>query len=184
MAKSRICGALVVTESVALTAASCLLEKKRREIEAAFSPHFVKSLGEIYKEPPCTAERAVKAAQAYPGTIGYRKLGRGGIFNALWQLLDELSLGMEADLTRIPVLQETIEILELFDLNPYYADSAGSVLIATEHGYELSSLLTRKGIPNTVIGVLMPPPSRVIRMPDHIRHLDRPQGEELEKLGY
>lgn len=56
------------------------------------------------------------------------------------------------DLKKIPVRQETIEICEYFDVNPYYLYSAGALLVGTEHGEALVSHLAAQGIFAAVIG--------------------------------
>ena len=46
-------------------------------------------------------------------------MGEGGILRALWKMAEASRVGLRADLRKIPVRQETIEICERFDLNPY-----------------------------------------------------------------
>ena len=43
-------------------------------------------------------------------------------------------VGLEIDLKKIPIRQETIEICEFFDLNPYKLLSGGSLLLAAADG--------------------------------------------------
>ena len=48
--------------------------------------------------------------------------------------------------------QETIEICELFDLNPYRLSSGECLLMAVENGGDAVKLLSEAGIPSAVIG--------------------------------
>lgn len=59
-------------------------------------------------------------------------LSQGGIFTALWEMAERAGVGLEVDLKRIPVKQETIELCEYFDINPYNLYSAGALLIGTD----------------------------------------------------
>ncbi len=54
----------------------------------------------------------------------------GGIFGALWEMAESSGIGLEIDLKKIPLKQETVEICELFDINPYGLIASGAMLMA------------------------------------------------------
>ena len=85
------------------------------------------------------------------------------------------------DLRKIPVRQETIEICEYFDINPYNVLSGGSLLAAAKEGTALAEALTRKGIPTVVIGRLTKGNDRILWNEGNKRFLDRPQKDEMYK---
>ena len=91
-------------------------------------------------------------------------------------------MGVEVDLKKIAVKQETIEICEYFQLNPYQMTSAGSVLFMTDNGKELTDLLLRKGIQAEVIGRSTADRERVIYNQEEKRYIDRPAQDELLKI--
>ncbi len=49
----------------------------------------------------------------------FYSLGEGGVLAGLWKMAEASEIGLFADLRKIPVRQETIEICERFNLNPY-----------------------------------------------------------------
>lgn len=49
----------------------------------------------------------------------------GGVFGALWRLLKRNGKGAEFSQRAIPVRQQTIEICEMFSLDPYRLEAAG-----------------------------------------------------------
>lgn len=49
----------------------------------------------------------------------------GGVFGAMWRLLKRNNLGAEFSQRAIPVRQQTIEICEMFSLDPYRMESEG-----------------------------------------------------------
>ena len=108
-----------------------------------------------------------------------REMGDGGILNALWYMNEELGSGMEIDLRKIPIRQETVEILELFNVNPYYAKSDGAWLIVTQDPVSVTETCEKAGLPCALIGHLTPGPARIIKNGDSIRYLDRPQEDAL-----
>ena len=109
------------------------------------------------------------------GTVAVHDLSQGGIFGALWEMAERAGTGLEVDLKKIPVRQETIEICEYFDVNPYELYSAGSLLIGTEHGETLVRELNRRSIPAVIIGRAVKEGGRVIRNGEDVRYLDRPK---------
>ena len=61
-----------------------------------------------------------------------RQIGSGGILAALWEMAEISGTGLEVSMEAMALKQETVEICEHFQINPYQMTSAGSYLIATE----------------------------------------------------
>jgi len=79
------------------------------------------------------------------------RAGETGIFGALWDLLHSLKLGAEFSQRKIPVLQQTIELCEFFEWNPYRLPADCSVWVTDKAGLILKHAAAA-GIPATVIG--------------------------------
>ena len=105
----------------------------------------------------------------------------GGIFGGLWELAAKNSVGLVADLTSIPVKQETIEVCEYFDLNPYELMAGGSLLITCPNGSDLVKALADCGIAAAVIGKITEGNDRIIRHEDESRFLEPVRGDEIYK---
>ena len=60
------------------------------------------------------------------GVSAMHDVTEGGVFGALWEMAEASGVGLEIDLKKIPIRQETIEICEFFNLNPYQLISSGS----------------------------------------------------------
>lgn len=106
----------------------------------------------------------------------------GGIFGALWELGVAAGMGLEVDLDKIPMKQETIEICEFFDLNPYYLISSGSLLIVTEEANHLVGELEKNGIKATVIGKMIAGNDRVVYNEEERRFLAPASTDEIYKV--
>ena len=117
------------------------------------------------------------------GEVECFPLGEGGILAALWQMADAAGVGLSVDLRKIPIRQETIEVCELFDINPYGLCSGGAMLIGTFQGYALAEKLKRMGIPAIVIGRTDDGVERFIYNQDVKRYVDKPARDEIYKLG-
>ena len=171
---------IYVINTIALGAARWLLENKRKELELFFPPFFVRRAEDAFKcNPSCSGQITASLSEICSYTA---EIGEGGILSALWNMAEELRTGLEIRLRDIPIRQETIEILERFDLNPYYALSDGAYLAVTSHGDELLAAVSGAGLTCDEIGELRPGIARTVINGESIRYLDRPQPEELNKV--
>jgi len=118
------------------------------------------------------------------GASEWETVGKGGIFTALWNLSGAYQTGFEVDLHKIPVRQETIEVCEQYDLNPYRLLSFNCVLAAADHGGRLAERLCQEGIPAAVIGRVKTGIKRVIYYGNVRGFLERPREDELCRAGF
>ncbi len=110
------------------------------------------------------------------GVCGIQAVSQGGIFAGLWEMAEEAGVGLEADLRKIPVRQETIEICEVFGENPYELSSGGCLIMTTEDGNALVTALLREGIPAVVIGRTTRGNDRVLYNEGRKSYLNKPRG--------
>lgn len=101
--------------------------------------------------------------------------GEGGIFAALWEMMDGSNAGFTADVQKIPVRQEALEIAELVGLSPYEVHSGGCLLIAADDGDGLVKELRKAGVPSEVLGSFTDSHDKIINCRGHVRYLDKPQ---------
>lgn len=91
------------------------------------------------------------------------KVGRSGLYEALWNLCEEYGCGSEIRLQDIPMRQETIEVCNFLDVDPFEIDSSGCELMV----YDLNG--------GTKIGQLTTEKRRVIIYKEHVRYLRKPE---------
>ena len=99
--------------------------------------------------------------------------GEGGIYAALWRLGEMTGCGMKVCHRDIPILQETIEVCNLLDINPYEMDDCGCMLMVTDTPGELIDELDTADIPAADIGCLTSERKRVIINGENERFLSR-----------
>ncbi len=116
------------------------------------------------------------------GVCGMHDVSQGGIFAALWELAQRAGVGLEIDLKKLPVRQETIEICEFFDLNPYELLSGGSLLMTAQDGTGLVAALERNGIPAVIVGKTTEGNDRVLFNEDEKRFLEPPKPDSIYLL--
>lgn len=110
----------------------------------------------------------------------------GGIFRALWEVAEYAGTGLRVELKKIPLKQETVEVCEVFGLNPYELLSGGALLMVTEHGESLVEKLVENEIEAAVIGTLTDDKDKVIVTHgddgEELRYLDKPKTDEIDKI--
>lgn len=123
----------------------------------------------------------LKAAEiaAAEGAGHMVNLSDGGFMAGLWELSKKTERGLDIDLKKVPILQETIEITEFARVNPYLMKSEGCLLITARDGDGMAERLMEEGIFASKIGFLNDTKDKIIRNGDEIRHLDRPQTDSL-----
>jgi len=100
--------------------------------------------------------------------------GSGGIYAMLWRLAEQAGTGLRIDLKKIPILQETVEICNTLDVDPYTITSDLLLCLSTDGAY-LSESLREQGYPNAyVIGKTSEDNKRLICYDDTERFLTRP----------
>lgn len=116
------------------------------------------------------------------GVTSMHDVTEGGVFGALWELGVCSNVGLRVELDKIPVKQETIEICEYYDLNPYKLISSGCMLITAYNGNELVEKLRLHNIESNVIGKIVDGNDRVVIQEDTINSLQPPKTDELYKV--
>lgn len=156
-----------------------VLEERRDQLEKRFSPAFLRQI-ESARARLLAAEEAAEIRKMEFSYLSH--VGEGGIFKALWDLAVEAGGGMEVDLKKISVLQETIEVCELFGLNPYQLTSAGCLIFTVPDGEAAVQRLSAKGAACAVIGHMTKGHDKIVKNGEDRRCLDRPSADEVWKL--
>ncbi|MBE7719783.1 MAG: AIR synthase [Lacrimispora celerecrescens] len=154
------------------------VKNKKEELYQWFSRDYVDGIlenGNIVPEGDLEKWKKFGAAECEPA-------GEGGILKALWDLSGAYMTGIRFSFHRIPVKQETIEICERYDLNPYRLFSTGCLLFSADNGGDLVQALKEQGIHAAVIGKVTGGIKRVIDHGEGVGYLDRPTEDELYKV--
>lgn len=170
---------LLMTGSAGLEGTVLLARTFEQELREKFPLDLVEQSKNLVSTI-CIAKEALAAKKA--GAAALHDLSQDGIFGALWEFCEGASVGMEADLRKIPIRQETIEICEFFGINPYGMRSGGSLLIAAADGAAMKAELSRQGIAAEIIGRTTDSNDRIFRNGSEIRFLDKPSQDELLKF--
>ncbi|HEX3077314.1 MAG TPA: AIR synthase family protein [Lachnospiraceae bacterium] len=170
---------IVMTKWAGLEGTAIIAHDKETELLTRYTSSFVDGAKEFINHISIVKEAAI--ASSLDAAIMH-DVTEGGIYGALWEIGAASNVGMEIDLKKIPLKQETVEICEFFDINPYLLISSGSLLIITDRANELVDQLERVNIPAAVIGRITSGKDRIVINDDEVRYLEPPKSDELYKV--
>lgn len=172
---------LVVSKWIGLEGTFIAASEKEKELVTRYPKGMILA-AQKFEELLSVAPEAALALKS--GVCRMHDMRNGGIFGALWEISRLLDVGLSIDLKKIPVKQETIEICEFFDLNPYTFLSGGSLLMVTEDGETLVSQLQEAGIHAAVIGQTNSGNDKTVTNRDEVRYLEPTMPDEIYKLTF
>lgn len=169
---------LVVAGYAGLEGSSRIARCREEQLGTWFSGEYIRQMqqvsnAELHKSPQEWSKL---------GVTEWEEAAEGGIHTALWNLSGAYMTGFEIDLHKIPVRQETIEICERYDLNPYDLLCSHCMVLVAENGGQLVQALSREGIPAQCIGRVNRGIKREICYGQVRGFMDRPKQDELYKI--
>lgn len=168
---------IVMTKWMSLAGTSIIAREKRNQLVEKLPAYYVDEAASLDQFIDISKEAQI--AIETKGTILMHDVGGGGVFTALWEICKELGCGCDVGLNDIPLLQETIEVSEFFDINPYRLRGDGALLIITSNGAELVEKLKAKEINACIIGKTNESIDKTIIRDDETRFLEPGNGDEL-----
>lgn len=159
--------------------ARLIAEGKHNELVKHFSESYIE--GFLSYNDDISIEAAAKL-MAENGVCYMHDVSWGGVYGALWQLGAAIKRGMRIDNCKLPIRQETIEICEYFNINPYLLDGTGGLLGVFADGQTAVRGLLEHKIPASVIGKVTMDKGRVVMAGVDERYLQPPEFDEIYKV--
>ena len=173
---------IVMCGFVGLEGTLRILDEQEKELKGRFVPAFLRQTKELESQMLKlqlleNVEKEVKEENIILSAVQH--VGSGGLFATLWDTAEVAGLGLQIDMQKIQIRQETVEICEYYHLNPYKMTSTGSLLFFTDQGEKLIEILEKNGARAVRLGSTTAENARVITSGSEIRYLDRPTSDEL-----
>ena len=170
---------IVVSKWIGLKGTADIAKQKEEELRTRY-PSYLIDEAKTYEQFWSVVPEAATAVRS--GVCAMHDGSEGGIFAAFWELAEGAGVGLEIDLKKLPIRQETIEVCEFFDINPYELHTGGSLIMVTENGEELVRLLKEENIMASVVGTIREGNDRVVINNDEIRFLERPKTDGIYSI--
>lgn len=172
---------IVMTKWMALGGIGRLGEMYGEQLKSKL-PTFIIEETKKYEEFYSITEEAKVAWER--GCTCMTDVADGGLFAALWKLAARDGVGLEVNLKSVPILQETIEVAEFFDINPYKLRGNGAALIVTSDAEGLIEELALQNILGTEIGKIIEGKDRYVITGEERRFLEEPRQDESCNICY
>ncbi len=170
---------LVMTKWAGLEGSAIIAEEKREKLLETLPVELVDTAAG-FRQYLSVVPEAMAAVET--GVSAMHDVTEGGIFGALWEMGAASETGITVELKKIPIRQETIEVCEVFEINPYKMMSSGAMLIGCKNGNLMVEVLEKRGIPAAVIGRANDTNDRIIVNGEETRFLEPAGSDELYKI--
>ncbi|MCM1537199.1 MAG: AIR synthase related protein [bacterium] len=170
---------IVMTKWAGLAGTALIAREKRTELLQRYPAYFIDDAIALERRLSVVPEAATVGKS---GVLAMHDASRGGIFAALWELAEHAGVGLHVDLKAIPIRQETVEICNFFDVNPYELVAGGSLLMIADNGYDLVRTLAEAQIPAAVIGKTDTSNDRVVTNGEEQRFLEPPKSDGVYRV--
>ncbi|MDI9510228.1 MAG: hydrogenase maturation factor [Clostridiales bacterium] len=170
---------IVMTKWAGLEGTAILAKSMEADLLSRYSAEFINQAKNLIDYISVVPESKIAREL---GVSSMHDVTEGGIFGALWEIAAASRVGLEVYLQKIQLKQETVEICEFFDLNPYMLISSGCMLIVTDKANLLVERLKEQGIASAVIGRITEGNDRIVINGDERRYLEPAKSDELYKL--
>lgn len=170
---------IVVTKWIALEGTWRIAGHKEAELLRRYPRPLIEDARDFEKYLSVLPEASMAAKF---GAHAMHDISEGGVFGALWEMAERAGVGLEIDLRKLPLKQETVEICDFYGLNPYQLVSGGSLLIAAPDGNALVHALEQEGIHAVTVGKAIEGNDRVLFNEEERRFLEPPKQDEIHKV--
>ena len=169
---------IIITKWIGLEGTADLAARNQEGLLTRYPAYLVEEAAAFdrYYSILLEAATAVKS-----GGCTMHDASEGGIFAGLWEMAEGAGVGLTIDMKKLPLRQETVEVCEYCNVNPYELRSGGSLIIASPEGTAVVEALQAEGIPATIVGRFTDSNDRLILNEDEVRYMDRPQRDEIYK---
>lgn len=169
---------VVVSKWIGLEGTAMLAGEYKKGLLSRYPAYLVEEAADFHRYLSVLPEAAV-AAKA--GVSAMHDASEGGIFAALWELAEAAGAGLTVDMKKLPLRQETVEVCEYCNRNPYELLSGGCLVMAASDGQVLVEALEQAGIPAALVGRLTDSKDRILLNGEEVRYMDRPRTDEIYK---
>ena len=167
---------ILLSRPVALSGTAILAKEKEEELKKRYPFRYIGEAKTFDRDLALLPEAAT-AMKSSPCRMF--SVTEGGIFGCLWEAARIAGVGLEIELKKIPIRQETIEICDFLGINPYELMSDGTMLIMTPDGEGYRDALSKEGIEAVLIGTTKANNDKIIVNDDEVRYIDKPAADSI-----
>lgn len=170
---------IIMTKDTGLYGTNVMLQRRCDDLTTRFANSYLKESMVDEKLYSIVPEASLLRDNVASSDLFYmHDISTGGIYRSLWQLGTWTSKGFLIDHAKIAIRQETIELCEYFNINPYMIDGTGSLLAIVRDGEAVVAMLAKHGIEASVLGKITEEKEKIIDCPGGSRRCMVPASED------
>lgn len=167
---------LVVSKWIGLEASAILAGEREEYLRGKIPDDMLEEAAAFSKYLSIVPEAAIAGEF---GAVLMHDITEGGILGALWEAAEAGGIGVDVDMSAIPIREETKRICEVFSVDPLKIMSSGSLLMIVDNGEKLVQVLQEQGIHSVVIGKTTGKGERILRSENTVQQLTPPEPDAL-----
>jgi hydrogenase expression/formation protein HypE len=151
---ARVGDVLLLTKGFAVEATAIIAREKAEELARRFSPEFLARCRGFLHDPGISVVRDAQVAMGAGHVHAMHDPTEGGLATGLWELAWAADVGLEVTASLLPVLPETAQLCQAFDLDPLGVIASGALLMAVhpDDALAIQRALESEGIPAFEVG--------------------------------
>lgn len=167
---------VVLSKWIGLQGTAVLAKRNREKLLGRYPAYLVEEAAgfDRYLSVLPEAEIAVQN-----GACAMHDASEGGILGALWELAEGAGVGLAVDIRKLPLRQETVEVCECCNVNPYELMAGGCLIMTCNDGLRLAAALEAEGIPAAIVGKVTDRNERILVNGDEVRYMNRPERDVI-----
>lgn len=116
------------------------------------------------------------------GVNSMHDITEGGVLGAIWEVTEASGKGALVYNDKIPIMDETLKICGIYNINPLKLISSGCMIITCKNGSELVMQLESEGVKATIIGQITNSLEKRLVLEDGYIDIAEPLSDELYKV--
>lgn len=170
---------LILTKHAALEGTSILAHEHQDELTDRFGAEFVSGAKGLIEQISVVKEGLIASRNK---AHAMHDVTEGGVLGAIWEMCNASGFGVEVFAENIPILKETRDICEYFNINPLKLISSGSMLVSACDGPALIEVLRKEGVKATIIGKITENTKMLLFTGKDAVIISPPESDELYKV--
>lgn len=168
---------VIITKKAALEGTSILADTYYDKISKKFGAYFADQA--VSFKNFLSVIKDAKIAKLY-GANSMHDITEGGVLGACYEVAEACGLGIEIDVDKVPLNDESVKICEFLSIDPYYLISSGALLVTAKDGEKIVNELNGQGIGGAIIGKIVEK-EKTYRKNGKLFTLEPPRADEIYK---
>ncbi len=121
---------ILLTKGVAVEGTAIIAREREDDLGSRFTDEFLDRCKGFLRVPGISVVREAQLAVGAAPVHAMHDPTEGGVATGLWELAIASGVGLEVDVARIPVFEETRQLCQVYGLDPLGVIASGALLIA------------------------------------------------------